>query len=85
MQIASKPDKSRVRATALIFVVLCVCLILTGSLGEILIRFAFRRSMDFDMEMWKYATQIKVRSEDPRVVHEHRTNGILDGGRDHHQ
>jgi len=31
--------------------------------------------MDFDMEMWKYATQIKVPSDDPRVVHEHRPNG----------
>ena len=44
-------------------------------LAEILVRVAFRGSMDFDMEMWKYATQIKVPSDDPRVVHEHRGNG----------
>ncbi len=39
------------------------------------VRVAFRGSMDFDMEMWKYATQIKSPSDDPRVVHEHRPNG----------
>lgn len=44
-------------------------------LGEIICRMAFWGSMDFDMEMWKYATQIKVPSDDPRVVHEHRLNG----------
>src|SRR5215467_4571764 len=44
-------------------------------LGEIVVRAAFHGSMDFDMEMWKYATQIKVPSSDPRVVHEHRPNG----------
>jgi len=42
--------------------------------AELVVRVAFRRSMDFDMEMWKYATQIKIPSSDPRVAHEHRPN-----------
>ncbi len=43
-------------------------------LAEGLVRFMYRGSVDFDMEMWKYATQIKVPSDDPRVVFEHRPN-----------
>ena len=53
----------------------CIGLVVALGLAELLVRFAFRGSMDFDMEMWKYATQIKVPKEDPRVVHEHRPNG----------
>lgn len=41
-------------------------------LTEGLTRVIFRRSMDFDMEMWKYATQIKAVSDDPVVGYEHR-------------
>lgn len=35
-------------------------------------RIWFRRSMDFDMEMWKYATLIKEPDPDPRLAHRHR-------------
>jgi len=40
--------------------------------GEGLVRLAFHRSMDFDMEMWKYASNIKERNDDPQIVYGHR-------------
>lgn len=43
-------------------------------LAEGIVRLWYRGSVDFDMEMWKYATQIKIPSDDPQVVHEHRPN-----------
>jgi lysophospholipase L1-like esterase len=42
---------------------------------EGLTRIIFHRSMDFDMEMWKYATQIKTPSDDEQMGYEHRPNG----------
>jgi lysophospholipase L1-like esterase len=43
-------------------------------LAEGLVRLAYRESLNFDIEMWKYATQIKIPSDDPQVAHEHRPN-----------
>jgi lysophospholipase L1-like esterase len=40
-------------------------------LAELALRIVYRDSMDFDMEMWKYATQVKMPSADPRVAFEH--------------
>jgi lysophospholipase L1-like esterase len=54
-------------AAALLAVAIAVALML----GELAVRAAFHESMDFDMEMWKYATQVKTSVADPRVVHEH--------------
>jgi lysophospholipase L1-like esterase len=55
-------------------IVMLVSATLALLLAEGLVRLAYRGSVDFDMEMWKYATQIKVPSDDPEVVHEHRPN-----------
>jgi lysophospholipase L1-like esterase len=43
-------------------------------LSELIVRVVYRHSMDFDMEMWRYATSVKVASSDPRVGHEHGAN-----------
>jgi lysophospholipase L1-like esterase len=43
-------------------------------IGEAVARLVFWRSMDFDMEMWKYATRIKMISDDPILQYEHRPN-----------
>lgn len=42
--------------------------------GEVVARIVFHESMDFDMEMWKYATQIKVARDDSQVGYEHRAD-----------
>lgn len=49
-----------------------ISLILTVLAAEGLLRVVYSQSMDFDMEMWKYATQVKIASHDPRVGHDHR-------------
>ena len=54
--------------------ILGISLIVVLLMSEGLTRVIFYKSMDFDMEMWKYATQVKVASEDPRVGHEHLPN-----------
>src|SRR5262249_28718275 len=72
---ASMPTPSKLRRAAGNLVAVCISLAVGLGLGEILVRAAFHESMDFDMEMWKYATEIKVPSDDPRVVFEHRPNG----------
>ncbi|RKZ48874.1 MAG: hypothetical protein DRR00_18560 [Candidatus Parabeggiatoa sp. nov. 3] len=53
---------------------LIMSLIFTLLAGEIAVRVVFHKSMDFDMEMWKYATTIKIASDDPSVGHKHRPN-----------
>jgi lysophospholipase L1-like esterase len=75
MSDASAPTSSKLVRAATNLAAICVSLVVALGLGEIVVRAAFHGSMDFDMEMWKYATQIKVPSDDPRVVHEHRPNG----------
>jgi len=75
MSDATMPTPSKLRRAVGNLVAVCISLAVGLGLGEILVRAAFHGSMDFDMEMWKYATQIKVPSDDPRVVHEHRPNG----------
>jgi lysophospholipase L1-like esterase len=42
------------------------------ALLEIGVRVAIDNGMNFDLEMWKYAQQVKQRSSDPLIGHEHR-------------
>ncbi len=55
-------------------VLLVATVVLLLLVGEGVTRIVFWHSLDFDMEMWKYATQIKVASPDPRLGHQHRPN-----------
>jgi lysophospholipase L1-like esterase len=57
----------------------CVVLVLSLSLFFLLaegaLRFLSSRSLHvFDVEMWRYARQVKVESHDPGVIEEHRPN-----------
>ena len=38
---------------------------------EAILRIAFHRSMDFDIEMWKYAIELKQNSSNPLIGHVH--------------
>jgi len=42
---------------------------------EAALRIAYHRSMDFSMEMWKYAVQLKRPVSDPRLSFVHQPNG----------
>lgn len=48
-----------------------VGLVVFFALFEIGLRIIFHRSMDFDIEMWKYATVLKKVADDPVQGHEH--------------
>jgi lysophospholipase L1-like esterase len=54
-----------------IFIILLNMLVVL-LIGESLTRIAFHRSMNFDMEMWKYAGQLKRTNPNPKIGHEHR-------------
>ena len=38
---------------------------------ELTTRYVFDNGMNFDLEMWKYATNIKVKSDNPEIGFEH--------------
>lgn len=66
--------KSRVREwvpdALVLFVALCI--IYTGM--ELYVAFAIDDGMQYDLEMWRYARELKRVSENPRIGHEHRPN-----------
>lgn len=51
-----------------------ISLLLFASLFEIVLRVTFYQSMDFDIEMWKYAKKLKQESSIPDLGHEHAPN-----------
>jgi len=59
------------RTTSFSAAAVLVGLVIFFALFEIGLRIAFYRSMDFDIEMWKYATVLKKVADDPAQGHEH--------------
>jgi lysophospholipase L1-like esterase len=57
-------------AFALFLILVTVGVVLEGAL-----RIVFRRSMDFDIEMWKYAVELKRPAANPLIGHEHKPGG----------
>jgi len=53
-----------------VFSLLCVALFL-----EMALRVVYYHSMDFSMEMWKYAAQLKLSDPDPNLRFRHKPNG----------
>src|SRR5260370_34945176 len=59
-----------------------VCAVVLGAAGlEIALRIAYRHSLDFSMEMWKYAVALKRPVADPNLgfVHAPNTSAFLMG------
>lgn len=48
-----------------------VCLVITAAFTETAVRLVADDGMQFDLEMWKYARDVKVVSPDPLIGHEH--------------
>jgi len=55
-------------------VLLVGTLVFSGLAMEVALRVVFARSMDFSMEMWKYATQLKQPVENPQLSFVHAPN-----------
>ena len=62
------------RAALLNCALLAASLFLSVASGELVLRLAFARSLDFSMEMWKYAVLLKQPVPDPRLSFVHRLN-----------
>ena len=68
MTIPSKPRRpAMMLALSLAFGVIAGALLL-----EVAARWTLDSGMDFDLEMWKYARDIKRVSDVPAIGHEHR-------------
>src|SRR5215813_1648396 len=52
-------------------------LIVTALVIELCVRAVVDNGMQFDLEMWKYARDLKIISEDPSIGHLHRPNGEM--------
>jgi lysophospholipase L1-like esterase len=53
---------------------LAASMLLFAGFLELVLRIAFAHSLDFSMEMWKYAVQLKQPVPDPRLSFVHRPN-----------
>jgi hypothetical protein len=51
-----------------------ISLVLTAAFLELAVRYVVDDGMQFDLEMWKYARDVKVVSADPAIGHEHGPN-----------
>src|SRR5579884_3380549 len=68
-------NKPRSRPSVLAnVVVLVIVLVLCAGALELALRIMFARSLDFSMEMWKYATQLKHPVADPQLSFAHVPN-----------
>jgi hypothetical protein len=78
-QDVPKPELKHPIRSALILV--AISIVLAGLLAEITARYVLDDGMHFDLEMWKYARDIKRVSNNPEIAHEHipGTSGIYMG------
>ena len=54
--------------------IVLVAAVLGLGIGEAFVRFKNADMRNYDIEMWRYAKELKFRSDDPELGHEHRTN-----------
>jgi len=64
----------RFRLILLNLALLAVSVLLFAAFLEVVLRVVFARSLDFSMEMWKYAVALKRPVADPRLSFVHRPN-----------
>lgn len=51
-----------------------IALFFTTAFTEVAVRLVADDGMQFDLEMWKYARDVKIVSDDPKIGHEHGAN-----------
>lgn len=69
-----KPTSSLPRRVVAVSLALLLGVALALGGSELLVRALFHRSMDYQMEMWKYAVRIKAPSDVPGLHFEHAPN-----------
>ena len=70
---AAQPRR-RLRQALLNCALLAATMLLLAGFLEVALRLIFARSLDFSMEMWKYAVSLKQPVPDPRLSFVHRPN-----------
>ena len=70
---APRPGR-RLRSALVNLAVLAASLLMLAGALEMALRLVFARSLDFSMEMWKYAVALKQPVADPRLSFAHRPN-----------
>jgi lysophospholipase L1-like esterase len=63
-----------VRIALLNILFAAVSAVVALGLGEVVVRLKNADMRNYDIEMWRYAKEIKIRSADPILDHEHRPN-----------
>src|ERR1035441_2780708 len=53
-------------------VLVAISTVVALGLGEVVLRVKNSSMRNYDIEMWRYAKELKVRSDDPLLGHEHR-------------
>jgi lysophospholipase L1-like esterase len=59
---------------AFALVLAAICCVFVAGVFELTVRFVFDDGMQFDLEMWKYAVEVKTVSDNPRIGHVHAPN-----------
>jgi lysophospholipase L1-like esterase len=62
------------RNVALSAVMVVVSVVLMLGVGEVVLRVKNSSMTNYDIEMWRYARDLKFRSDDPRLGHDHLKN-----------
>ena len=55
-------------------IILVICLVLGLGVGEAVLRIKNMSMQNYDIEMWRYAKELKTPSADPALGHEHIKN-----------
>jgi AraC-like DNA-binding protein len=71
--LTSSPVGRRTRLLASIALTLC-SVVLSVAVGEVVLRLKNRSMTTYDIEMWRYARDLKVRSDDPHLDFDHVTS-----------
>jgi lysophospholipase L1-like esterase len=74
-QTANPSGKSRTGPWLFGALTVVLCIAVLWGAAELFVRFVVDDGMQFDLEMWKYARDIKVVSPDPLIGHQHRPHG----------
>lgn len=75
VESAGREKTSRTRQWVFTLVAIVLWLIIVWGGAELYVRMVVDNGMQYDLEMWKYALQLKKVSSDPLIGHEHRANG----------
>ena len=73
-QSGNLSEKSRTQSWLFGALTVVLCIAVLWGAAELFVRFVIDDGMQFDLEMWKYARDVKIVSPDPLIGHRHGAN-----------